>query len=158
MKVIFLDIDGVLNYTEWYVSDRNPGNLEGQEADVDPLCAERINRICRETGAKVVLTSDWRVNWPYCIDRLGRGGLEKDLVIDKTPEHMWLEHAPEDYKSRGAEIEHWLSDHPECDSYVILDDRKDMLESQMSNFVHVNPLCGLDELDVKFALKILNHE
>ena len=124
MKVIFLDIDGVLNYTQWYVSDRNPGNLNGEEGDIDPLCAERINNICQVTDAKIVLSSDWRISWPCCIDRLEKGGIKKGLIIDKTPEHMWNELASEKYKSRGSEIDDWLSQHPECDKYVILDDRK----------------------------------
>ena len=63
MKVIFLDIDGVLNYTKWYTDERNPGNLHGQEGDLDPLCVDRIIRICEETGAKVVISSDWRISW-----------------------------------------------------------------------------------------------
>ena len=45
MKAIFLDIDGVLNYTKWYTDERNPGNLNGQEGDLDPLCVDRIIRI-----------------------------------------------------------------------------------------------------------------
>ena len=159
MKVIFLDIDGVLNYTQWYVSDRNPGNLYGEEGDIDPLCAERINRICSETGAKIVISSDWRISWPYCIDRLVKGGIGEGLVIDKTPEHMWVEHCTEDFldfTSRGSEIDDWLSQHPECDRYVILDDRKDFTEEQQPNFIHVNSMRGLDDDDVKFAIQILN--
>ena len=62
MKAVFLDIDGVLNYTQWYVSDRNPGNLDGKEGDIDPLCADRVNLICEKTGAKIVLSSDWRIS------------------------------------------------------------------------------------------------
>ena len=156
MKVIFLDIDGVLNYTQWYVSDRNPGNLNGVEGDIDPLCAERINRICKETDAKIVISSDWRISWPYCIDRLEKGGIKNGLIIDKTPEHMWNEFASEEYKSRGSEIDDWLSQHPECDRYVILDDRKDFTEEQKPNFVHVNSMHGIDDDDVKFAIQILN--
>jgi hypothetical protein len=156
MKVIFLDIDGVLNYTQWYVSDRNPGNLNGEEGDIDPLCAERINNICQVTDAKIVLSSDWRISWPYCIDRLEKGGIKNGLVIDKTPEHMWNEFASEEYKSRGSEIDDWLSKHPECDRYVILDDRKDFTEEQQPNFIHVNSMRGLDDDDVNFAIKILN--
>lgn len=159
MKIIFLDIDGVLNYTQWYVSDRNPGNLHGEEGDIDPLCAEKINKICRETGAKIVISSDWRLSWPYCIDRIENGGVEKGLIIDKTPEHMWVEHITQDfldYKSRGSEIDDWLSQHPECDRYVILDDRKDFTEEQQPNFIHVNSMRGLDDDDVNFAIQILN--
>lgn len=159
MKVIFLDIDGVLNYTQWYVSDRNPGNLYGQEGDIDPLCSDRINTICRETGAKIVISSDWRLSWPYCIDRLEKGGIDEGLIIDRTPEHMWIEHCTQeflDYTSRGSEVDDWLSQHPDCDRYVILDDRKDFTEEQQPNFIHVNSMRGLDDDDVKFAIQILN--
>ncbi len=159
MKVVFLDIDGVLNYTQWYVSDRNPGNLDGKEGDIDPLCADRVNLICEKTGAKIVLSSDWRISWPYCIDRLEKGGVKQGLVIDKTPEHMWVEHCGKDfldYTSRGSEIDDWLSQHPECDRYVILDDRKDFTEDQKINFVHINSMRGIDDTDVDFAIQILN--
>lgn len=37
MKVIFLDIDGVLNSNDWYVKTRGIGG------DVDPKCIELIN-------------------------------------------------------------------------------------------------------------------
>jgi len=156
IKVIFLDIDGTINSYDYYVSDRCTGNLNGVEGDIDPLCAERINRICKETGAKIVLSSDWRISWPYCIDRIEKGGINHGLIIDKTPEHMWVEFASEKYKSRGSEIDDWLSQHPECDRYVIIDDRKDFTEEQQPNFIHVNPMRGIDDIDVTFAIQILN--
>lgn len=159
MKIVFLDIDGVLNYTQWYVSDRNPGNLDGKEGDIDPLCAGRVNLICEKTGAKIVLSSDWRIGWPYCIDRLEKAGIKQGLIIDKTPEHMWVEHASADlldFTSRGSEIDDWLSRHSECDRYVILDDRKDFTEEQKINFVHINSMHGIDDTDVDFAIQILN--
>lgn len=159
MKIVFLDIDGVLNYTQWYVSDRNPRNLDGKEGDIDPLCAGRVNLICEKTGAKIVLSSDWRICWPYCIDRLEKAGIKQGLIIDKTPEHMWVEHCGKDfldYTSRGSEIDDWLSRHPECDRYVILDDRKDFTEEQKINFVYINSMRGIDDTDVDFAIRILN--
>ena len=156
MSSFDIDIDGVLNYTNWYVSDRNPGNLNGKEGDIDPLCAERVNHICKETGAKIVISSDWRISWPYCIDRIEKGGIEHGLIIDKTPEHMWVEHTSEEFKSRGCEIDNWLSQHPECENFVILDDRKDFTEEQWPHFIHVNSMHGIDDTDVTFAIQILN--
>ena len=75
-KVIFLDIDGVLNFERWYqnVDGRNPGNLNGEEGDLDPECINRIIKICNETGAKVVISSDWRISWYGTQYRLGRMG------------------------------------------------------------------------------------
>ena len=167
MKVIFLDIDGVLNYTQWYVSDRNPGNINGQEGDIDPLCIERVLRICKETGAKVVISSDWRISWEGTLMRLERMGLTRDIVIDKTPELIWtrmsmhdymLSEEDEDYEfSRGREVDLWLEAHPECTNFVIIDDRMDFTDEQEPHFVKVNPMCGLTDDNVDIAIMILNH-
>lgn len=167
MKVTFLDIDGVLNYTEWYVSDRNPGNLHGQEGDIDPMCVERILRIVKETGAKIVISSDWRISWEGTLMRLERMGLTRDIVVDKTPELIWQMISFDEYMngdsdksyeySRGHEIDMWLEAHPECTNYCIIDDRMDFTEDQQPHFVHVNPYCGLTDDDTDIAIMILNH-
>lgn len=168
MKVIFLDNDGVLNYTDWYVSDRNPGNLGGQEGDIDPLCVVRVLRICKETGAKIVMSSDWRIAWPGSRIRLEKSGFPEGLIIDKTPELIWRMISREDYMrgdsagvcyqySRGREIDLWLEAHPECTNYAILDDRSDFTEEQRPHFVHINPKVGITDEDVDIAIMILNY-
>ena len=167
MKAIFLDIDGVLNYTEWYVSDRNPGNLNGQEGDIDPMCVERVLRICKETGAKVDISSDWRISWEGTLMRLERMGLTRDIVIDKTPELIWTRISMHDYMlseedegyefSRGREVDLWLEAHPDCTNFVIIDDRMDFTNEQEPHFVRVNPVCGLTDDNVDIAIMILNH-
>ena len=165
MKIIFLDVDGVLNYTQWYVSDRNPGNLNGQEGDIDPECIERVMRIVKETGAKVVITSDWRISWGGTLDRLERMGLPRDVVIDKTPfawgNDMSLKQYMlddiDDIYSRGNEVNLWLKEHPDCTNYTILDDRTDFTDEQQPHFVHINPMYGLTDDDADIASMILNH-
>jgi hypothetical protein len=55
MKLVFLDIDGVLNDYErsWReVPDYNP--------EFVPTCVQNFNRIIRETEARIVLSSSWR--------------------------------------------------------------------------------------------------
>lgn len=165
MKIVFLDIDGVLNYTNWYVDDRNPGNINGQEGDIDPLCVDRVLNIVRETGAKVVITSDWRFSWGGTLNRLENAGLPRDVIIDKTPvawgRDMTLKKYMlddiEDIYSRGNEINLWLKEHPDCTNYVILDDRVDFTEEQQPHFIHVNPMIGLTDDDVDIAIMTLNH-
>ena len=161
------DIDGVLNYTTWYVSDRNPGNLNGQEGDIDPLCVERILRIVKETGAKVVISSDWRISWEGTLMRLERMGLTRDIVIDKTPELIWTVMSRHDYMlgeddegyefSRGREVDMWLEAHPECTNFVIIDDRCDFTEDQQPHFVHVNSMIGITDDNADIAIMTLNH-
>ena len=168
MKAIFLDIDGVLNYSEWYVSDRNPGNLNGQEGDIDPMCVERILRIVKETGAKVVISSDWRISWEGTLIRLERMGLTRDIVIDKTPELIWQQISRDELSvydddgfcyaySRGKEIDMWLEAHPECTTYTIIDDRTDFTDEQEPHFVHINSYRGITDDDADIAIMILNH-
>lgn len=51
MRVIFLDIDGVLNKHNW--SQNKTSWMEDSKV-------EMIGRLCKDTGAKVVLASNWR--------------------------------------------------------------------------------------------------
>lgn len=163
IKVIFLDIDGCLNSYLYYIDDRNPGNLNGQEGDIDPLCVERILRIVKETGAKVVISSDWRISWEGTLMRLERMGLTRDIVVDKTPELVWTRIANDYFDedgyeySRGREIDMWLQSHPECTNYVIIDDRTDFTDEQQPHFVHVNSYCGLTDDNADIAIMTLNH-
>ena len=154
MNIIFLDIDGVLNYTKWYVNERN-NNIE--ERDLDPHCIERVLRICKECDAKIVITSDWRLSWYGTILRLSRMGLSEEFILDKTPELIWLKNInPKIDCSRGAEIQMWLDEHPECSNYVIIDDRTDFTNEQYPHFVHINSMWGIRDENVDNAISILN--
>lgn len=160
MKVIFLDCDGVLNYTKYYVTDIDSDNYNEDYADIDPKCVKRVLNICKETGAKIVISSDWRISWPGAKSRLERAGFSEGLIIDKTPEFMWRRfngHSSNLDNSRGAEIEEWLNQHPECTNYVILDDREDFNEDELPHFVKVDPMYGLTDDHVKIAINILKH-
>ena len=141
--------------------------MHGQEGDLDPLCVDRIIRICEETGAKVVISSDWRISWYGTQMRLGKMGLDENFVIDKTPEFIWRNLSKHDYfnenyeetyeYSRGAEVDAWLAAHPECTNFVIIDDRTDFTDEQSPHFVHIDPMWGITDRHVEFAIAILNH-
>ncbi len=114
MKIIFLDIDGVLN------SDIYDRQRKYTDTNIDVSRLPLLKRLIDETGAKTVLSSSWRVHWEKDEDKMspvGReladtllgGGIE---IFDKTPV----------MSSRAEEISSWLSLHPEADSFVILDD------------------------------------
>ena len=151
MNVIFLDVDGVLNYTNWYYSDRNPGNLNGEE-DVDPQCIERVNKLCEETNSEIILSSDWRID-DSAFSRLERAGLKK--ILDKTPIPVFGNYGATYHFTRGEEIQMWLEWHPEVTNYVIIDDRTDFMDNQKSHFVHVDSYYGFTDEDYNLALTIL---
>lgn len=158
-KIIFMDVDGVLNYTKWYVDDRNPGNLYGQEGDIDPECVRRIVNICKRTGAKIVLSSDWRID-KNSIGRLERAGFPEGLIFSQTPELIWtLFNSPtstEDY-SRGREINMWLTEHPDTYNYVIIDDREDFSDEQKRfHYICVDSDNGFTDKNMEDAIRILS--
>lgn len=82
MKVIFLDIDGVLNSNDWYVKTRGIGGYNG--GDVDPKCIELINDLIDATGAKIIMSSSWRSDYENSCEYLYDNGLYCDAIIGKT--------------------------------------------------------------------------
>jgi hypothetical protein len=101
VKVIFLDIDGVLNCDE----TPNPRNFP---YIVDKKLLARFRRLVERTQAKVVLTSSWR------IDPIGLYAAKHWRVpfIDVCPD------MPK--RPRREEIVAWLKRHPKAKRYVVM--------------------------------------
>jgi hypothetical protein len=142
MKVLFLDIDGVLNRIG--TKERHRGFI-GIDLELVPL----FERIIESTGVKVVLSSTWRLSETWRED-LERCGLNTDAMIDRTP-HMPIPGGLESCE-RGKEIAAWLAEHPEVNHYAILDDHDDMLPGQP--LFQTSWLTGLTE---EVADKVINH-
>jgi len=99
MKIIFLDVDGVLNH------EHSPGWTGGHWLVLDTECIWNMNRILRETGAKIVLSSTWRLN-----DE-GQAAVEECFpqgsIVGMTPV---VRHRLRDVEPRSVEILAWMSD------------------------------------------------
>lgn len=64
-----------------------------------------------------------------------------------------------DRKLRGIEIKDWLTNTTEkVESYAIIDDDDDMLESQADRFVHTDHVVGITEQDAEKLTQILNRK
>jgi hypothetical protein len=162
MKIIFLDIDGVLNHERFYKERFEKRYEEGAIAhpysEIDPECITNLNKLIEETGAKVVISSTWRHSGlEYCLDVLKFHGFEGD-IIGVTPD---LRH---DDCLRGNEILKWIKnnkhlvgDYYNFTEYVILDDDSDMLYWQRNNFLLIDRFVGLTRGDIFRAKKILNN-
>lgn len=121
MKIVFLDIDGVINRsrTNHHVV---PTRNEPLPIPVDPACVACLNRLIKETGAKIVISSSWRkyARWQDLGPALVRHGLVGE-VIGETPDlpnnETWLANwqvrkgRPFDFDllERGWEIAEWLA-------------------------------------------------
>ena len=151
MKIIFLDIDGVLNsenrFKELKALIEQGKRTEKALSRWHLPCKDTLRplqKIIDETGAKIVLSSSWRRD-PDQIRKLNncfrRYGFQ---ITDKTCRGVYLKevaemgfdvdkcHSVHEFSNgepsekwtsdRGAEIAYWLKQHPEVESFVILDD------------------------------------
>lgn len=89
MKIIFLD--GEFVSSKRFLKKAYKGF---PDSHLDGQAIKRINKLCSETGAKIVLSSAWR-SIDHVFEILKRNGLTAEL-IDKTPISYEL--------SRGKEI------------------------------------------------------
>lgn len=122
MKVIFLDIDGVLVNRASFQLPRTPSD-RGSVSTAHPDCVAALNKIVKATGAQIVISSVWRLFlWPDIRGVSEAWGLV-GTIRDRTPDLNSVE--------RGVEIQAWISDFERkreaLESFVILDDDGDMV-------------------------------
>jgi hypothetical protein len=110
MKLVFLDIDGVLN------CKRTP-NPRKFPFVVDPILLQRFRQLLEKTGAQVVLSSNWRFD-PAGLFSAQHYGIP---FIASTPD---LEGEP-----RCNAILEWLRCHPDVERFIVIDDEDDELDA-----------------------------
>lgn len=165
-KIIFLDIDGVLNTQLWYIQKNRHTPIDKYGYAFDPNAVANLKRIVEETGADIVISSSWKCmgliqmedmwndrNLPGRIIGITPNSVSDELLLHADIDSMELFHI------RGEEIKEWLSKHGKrVSNYVIIDDMDNMLPEQQSHFVQTNPEVGITKEDSEKAIKILNKE
>lgn len=120
-KVVFLDIDGVLlRPVDWLC----PRNAEAQRliqakshqerqrgfdlVQFDPAAVELVNRLARQAGAKIVLSSSWRsaIGAKAAVRKIIQQGIDHGLLH----EDAYCPHAPSE-KRKEVEVRDWLEMH-----------------------------------------------
>ena len=150
MGIIFLDYDGVVNTLLFEPGKDKPRYCFPRDGRVNNYQAIRwLNKLCKETDAKIVVTSTWRSesNYKEC---LYNGGLDKGVeVIGKTPDLCRL--------SRADEIREYINTHQDLfgDGFVIIDDEKSAGSLSPSRFVKCDTVRGFGLIEYLGALKIL---
>lgn len=153
MKVIFLDIDGVLNTSRSTTTKKavivNMGDHTVGFNRFEPGCVERLNEITDATGAKFVISSTWRIGCKLngtlelLYKHLKNEGVTGE-VIDVTPLDKECGYINELFPSgshgvRGLEIQKWLNDNHgkySIEKFIMLDDSSDMYHL-MSYLVYI---------------------
>jgi len=169
MKVLFLDNDGVICLSnnwggrskKWnkYIK-LNPSQnslalapVEVRFDDFDRKAIKILNQILEETGAEIVVSSDWRLH--ATLEEIGEYYLSKGIIkkpisftkryigCDKPDEFVWRRGTAIE-QQRCIEVRQYLTDHPEITHWVCVDDlqlgEKDSYgfkrEWGLTNFVH----------------------
>lgn len=150
MKVIFLDVDGVLN-NETTKAVAPSGYMGVMDSKV-----KLLKKIVDATGAKVVLSSDWRIcdrnhdkDFKYLLNKLKYKG--NIAIYDFTPDLSVFD--------RGHEIRDWIKRNQTTKEYVVLDDIEfpDFYDGDFFNHVIITDYeIGLSQDDVDQAINILN--
>lgn len=183
MKVIFLDIDGVLNcengykggfckYKELFVGSGEKDHYQ----QFYPPAKKLLNKLIEETDAKIVISSTWRIDGIDFMENVWKSEGMSGNIIGLTSN---FRNANIPYRvPRGCEIAHWLNEsglrlirwskdelykymvESDIENYIIIDDDSDMLYKQRENFVHVKPsprnLEGFNQENYEQATSILN--
>lgn len=167
MKLIFLDIDGVLNCFEKSITadlpheEWNPETMTafGLNLSVYKPFVDRVNKIVKHTGARIVISSSWRIgylaDWADVVIYLHNSGLQ-GFIVGRTP---WVDANDDGYVTRGEEVNGWFAQHPneKIDSFVILDDNPlGEKYPYEKNFVRTDHKYGIQDEHVERAIEILN--
>lgn len=180
MKILFLDMDGVVNsnfYIKKWINNKqkqlqNDGYFGNQlkfklrqdyakqfnhcKELIFPALAKRITNIVDKTQCKIVWSSSWRLLPQYAkIDKakqmFNRRGLIGQALIGYTSIHSRY-----DDGCRGTNIRYWLEQHNEVEKSVVLDDRWDAGVNLPKNcvFFQTNVEHGITE---KIKKQIINY-
>ena len=157
MKILMLDIDGVLNYEG--CKDRI-----GWYCGIEDEKVELLKHIVDATDAKIVLSSTWRLGYNneghrleeafiYLKEKLSKYGLS---IYSMTPQIGRGNY-------RGREIHQWLQAYDgKVDEWVVLDDEWFCDFNQYEIGAHLVQTSfyggGLTEEDAEEAIRILNGE
>jgi hypothetical protein len=155
LKILFLDIDGVLNSEKYF--KEHIEEIKSQSTFITRCCSEldpemvcRVKRIVDSTGCSVVISSTWRIlhSIEEIKQMLAARGWDNCPIIDVTPRNLGRS------MKRGDEIKFWLDQHPEVTKFVCLDDDSDFYSNQ--NLVKTTWKEGIKDSHIEAAISILS--
>jgi hypothetical protein len=165
VKLIFLDIDGVLNGHEF--------NADAMSSTFDRDKVHVLNRILKETDAKIVLTSAWRylvhrgemnlegLNWLLKSHGIMDGRLAGITRMDTMERPVYrgdLNSWPAT-NERGRQITDWIAENlPDHNgiAYIAVDDLDLGIIEEGHAFIQTDPKVGLTHSHADKIIRFLN--
>lgn len=159
--ILFLDIDGVLNGHQTICKDSQSTTLHGPQV-------KQLNRVLRETGANIILSSSWR--YQIIAGKMTLAGMDLLLRSHGVMAGRLVGHTRPDTmvvdsnsgalvfveNERGPQISDWLSDNDWWDGYAVVDDL-DLGISEIGHpFVKTDGTVGLTVEDADRLIDLLS--
>lgn len=158
MRVVFVDIDGVLNSDRLFAEHPSPEGASWWSADaIDPSAVALLEALLERTGAVVVLSSSWRKR--ATLDELRAMLRTRGLSIPVFAATPSLYRSPEGVRpTRGDEILAWLAAESargaRVERWVVLEDEEELGEVE-ARCVRTDARVGLTASDVERAVRML---
>jgi hypothetical protein len=108
MKIIFLDIDGVLN-TNQTLAD------QGRQDAICPIKMALFANVIKKTGANIVISSTWRKH-QFAMNTIQMNFVGHGIINNYLGKTKCLN------RSRYHEIQDYLDTHPKVHNFAVLDD------------------------------------
>jgi len=139
-KVIFLDVDGVLNTTHNFAKQILPEKIE------------YIIDILDKTDASIVLSTTWRDPPPrrrFLLQYLEKHGILLTKIIGQTSDLGFFR--------RSEEIEQWITDHNTITRFIVLDDFDyEWTPFILPRVIKTDDTIGVTEENTKMVINLLN--
>lgn len=150
MKVIFLDIDGVLKEEDF-------------GAEFKDECFKRLKRIVDATGAEIILSSSWRIHyWEFVESGYETNNVEIINLYNYFEKYELKVSGRTDYTERSGpasrpdEIRKWIMDKKDLESFCIIDDDDFYMWKWLTQFLVVSRIRVNDEMGYKKWMRTLS--
>ena len=149
MRIIFLDVDGVLNRfsKDTGVLMTHPAPFMMNPELVDLNIVQSFSFVCNKIDdLRVVVSSTWRNHARDAKDFCEMTHLQPEILHDD-----WRTIRMNNHNDRHLEVSEWLIRHPEVTHWVAIDDTD--YDFPTKHFVMTNSEYGLTYNDLRIALR-----
>ncbi len=161
---IFLDVDGPINPDSNKVAQYELGkSISSYHIELNEDKIRLLKYIIDNTGAKIVLSSKWRLTNATTGSRVGVKSPARTNLDEQLLKHgMYIyDETPVIVGDRGSEIEVWLTEYAKYNGYtpqyVVLDDNIDtIVEKHRGHVVRCSSYHGMGKKEANIAVSILN--
>ena len=161
-RIIFLDIDGVLNSNFWNDSHQREIS-DGTLVDAEKV--KLLSTLVKRTNSKIILHSGWKYWFDLDLKPLRQEAENLLMLFEKEElllEGVTPDHSTEEIRKnkkfslvKASEILAWLAEHKTVDNWIVIDDLDLHNKEIEMHQVRTDPSTGLTIDDVHKAEKML---